>query len=97
MPNSVFPSQREDSGQWLSDLRGKKVQCPSTSYLEAAVRLVGKKKGPLVAWSDLLVIVSSRCWHYDSSGLPDWLKRAHELPHTVIVLRLSTRCLRIRN
>ena len=57
----------------------------------------GKKKGPLVAWSDLLVIVSSRCWHYDSSGLPDWLKRAHELPHTVIVLRLSTRCLRIRN
>lgn len=43
-------------------------------------------------WSDLLVTsLQVRCWHYNSSGLSDPLKRAGELPHTAIVLRMSTR------
>jgi hypothetical protein len=68
-----------------------RAQRPSTSYLKVAPWRNLEKTGPLVAWSDLLVTsLQARCWHYDSSGLSDRLKRAGELPHTVIGLRLST-------
>jgi hypothetical protein len=77
--------------QWRSDLRGKS-STPEYVILEGRPRRNLEKTAHSFAWYDLLVTsLRARCWHYNSSGLSDRLKRAGELPHTVTVPRLSTR------